>query len=113
MSSVQNQNQNSLLVKRQNDNTSQGDWPRKISPRGNTWRDGEILTLIRVWADEGIQEYHDNRVILLSQSSQVSRYSHVTHANQCFHTLTRRLIKISRRSIKGIPNGLGIQKFTI
>ena len=29
---VQNQNQNSLLVKRQNDNTSPGDWPRKISP---------------------------------------------------------------------------------
>ena len=28
----QNQNQNSLLVKRQNDNTSPGDWPRKISP---------------------------------------------------------------------------------
>ena len=27
-----NQNQNSLLVKRQNDNTSPGDWPRKISP---------------------------------------------------------------------------------
>ena len=27
----QNQNQNSLLVKRQNDNTSPGDWPRKIS----------------------------------------------------------------------------------
>ena len=26
------QNQNSLLVKRQNDNTSPGDWPRKISP---------------------------------------------------------------------------------
>ena len=25
------QNQNSLLVKRQNDNTSPGDWPRKIS----------------------------------------------------------------------------------
>ena len=29
---IQNQNQNSLLVKRQNDNTSPGDWPRKISP---------------------------------------------------------------------------------
>ena len=28
----QNQNQNSSLVKRQNDNTSPGDWPRKISP---------------------------------------------------------------------------------
>ena len=26
------QNQNSLLVKHQNDNTSPGDWPRKISP---------------------------------------------------------------------------------
>ena len=26
------QNQNSLLVKRQNYNTSPGDWPRKISP---------------------------------------------------------------------------------
>ena len=26
------QNQNSLLVKRQNDNTSPGDWPKKISP---------------------------------------------------------------------------------
>ena len=26
------QNQNSSLVKRQNDNTSPGDWPRKISP---------------------------------------------------------------------------------
>ena len=26
------QNQNSLLVKRENDNTSPGDWPRKISP---------------------------------------------------------------------------------
>ena len=26
------QNQNSLLVKGQNDNTSPGDWPRKISP---------------------------------------------------------------------------------
>ena len=29
---AQNQNQNSLLEKRQNDNTSLGDWPRKISP---------------------------------------------------------------------------------
>ena len=28
----QNQNQNSLLVKRQNDNTYPGAWPRKISP---------------------------------------------------------------------------------
>ena len=28
----QNQNQNSLLVKRQNENTSPGDWPRKIGP---------------------------------------------------------------------------------
>ena len=28
----QNQIQNSLLVKRQNDNTSPGDWPKKISP---------------------------------------------------------------------------------
>ena len=28
----QNQNQNSLLLKRQNDNTSPGDWPSKISP---------------------------------------------------------------------------------
>ena len=27
----QNQNQNSLVLKRQNDNTSPGDWPRKIS----------------------------------------------------------------------------------
>ena len=27
-----NQNPNSFLVKRQNDNTSPGDWPRKISP---------------------------------------------------------------------------------
>ena len=26
------QNQNSLLVERQNDNTSPGGWPRKISP---------------------------------------------------------------------------------
>ena len=31
-SQVPLQNQNSLLVKRQNDNTSPGDWPRKISP---------------------------------------------------------------------------------
>ena len=34
------------------------------------------------------------------QSCQVSRYSRVTHANQCLHMLTRRWIKISRRSIK-------------
>ena len=32
LSESENQNQNSLLVKRQNDNTSPGDWPRKISP---------------------------------------------------------------------------------
>ena len=31
------QNQNSLLVKRQNDNTSPGDWPRKISPLVIYW----------------------------------------------------------------------------
>ena len=43
------------------------------------------------------------------QSCQVSRYSRVTHANQCFHTLTRRWIKISRRSINGIPNVLDMQ----
>ena len=43
------------------------------------------------------------------QSCQVSRYSRVTHANQCFHTLTCRWIKISRRSINSIPNGLDIQ----
>ena len=30
-------NQNSLLVKRQNDNTSPGNWPRKISPLVIYW----------------------------------------------------------------------------
>ena len=29
---IRDWNQNSLLVKRQNDNTSPGDWPRRISP---------------------------------------------------------------------------------
>ena len=36
--------------------------------RDQNWRDAEILTLIRIWADEGIQEYHDNRMIHLYRS---------------------------------------------
>ena len=37
------QNQNSLLVKRQNDNTSPGDWPRKISPHHVVYRQLPLL----------------------------------------------------------------------
>ena len=36
------------------------------SAEGRKWRDTEILTLIRIWADKGIQEYHDNLVSHLS-----------------------------------------------
>ena len=51
------QNQNSLLVKRQNDNTSPGDWPRKIGPsshKGSKFR----YTIVRQFSrgDERIRE---------------------------------------------------------
>ena len=36
MTSDQNQNQNSLLVKRQNDNTSPGDWPIALTREVNS-----------------------------------------------------------------------------
>ena len=40
--------------------------------RGQNWRDAEILTLIRIWSDEGIQEYHNYQVIHLSRSKYFS-----------------------------------------
>ena len=40
--------------------------------RGKNWRDAEILTLIRIWSEEGIQEYHDYLVIYLSRSKYFS-----------------------------------------
>ena len=61
--------------------------------RGQNWRDAEILTLIRIWADEGIQEYHDNRVINLSRpkyfsvNEKISLYRSTLYQSTLYRTL--------------------------
>ena len=49
---------------------------RKLSSveenKDKNWTDAAVLTLIRIWADKGIQGYLDNPVIHLSRSKYFS-----------------------------------------
>ena len=61
---------------------------------------GKLCFFLLIRILKKITDLKKNANVLPLQSCQVSRNSRVTHANPCFHTLTRQWIKISRELVK-------------
>ena len=87
----QNQNKNSLLVKRQNDNTSPGDWPGKISPPPPLWATKGSVSKINM-------HLAFERILADCQHSFRSQRSCETQLVQFFHDLVSNLDRALNRN---------------